>query len=119
MMIAALLLATAANADAYDAVVEAQLAALDCERNYVVRALPQRSLEELWADARRICSSSWDEFRKARLTYHSKHRRSMRRVVPGFRPELEICWQAFQTELYRWTGMPENTALRDCKNAKN
>jgi hypothetical protein len=121
-MIIALLFAAAANIDAYDAVIDAQNAAQSCEQLIVGDAWlspsPQ-STEEVLADARRSCSPMWDEFRKARLAYHAKHRRFVSRRVPGFRPDLDICWTAFQTELYRWPGMPENTALRDCKNAKN
>ena len=127
MMIAALMLAATAKADAYDAVLEAQSAAMECERNHLhnvshaydyladAQPPPLPSAEELSA----VCSSSWDKFKKARLTYHARYGRSMRRLVPGFRPDLEICWQAFHTEIYRWPGMPDNTALRDCKNAKN
>src|SRR5688500_9368394 len=117
-MIAALLFAAAPYADAYDLVLEAENAARECEHLYLghVFLAPSASEEELRADAKRICAWRWDEFRTARLEYHAKYRRSMRRVVPGFRPELEICWQAFQTEVYRWPGMPENTARRDCKN---
>jgi hypothetical protein len=120
-MITAVLLVVAANIDAYDVVLEAEDAARRCEVSYVGDAwlASSRSMEELLADARQACSSTWDEYRKARLAYHAKHRCSISSQVPGFRPELDICWQAFETERNRWPGMPENIARRDCKNAQN
>lgn len=120
-MIAALLLAAAPYAEAYDSVLEAEMAAEECEHLHLGHVFhpPSGNPEELRTQAKRVCASFRDEFRTARLAYYAKYRRSMRRVVPGFRPELEICWQALQTEVYRWPGMDENTARRDCKNARN
>ncbi|HEX8512130.1 MAG TPA: hypothetical protein VF688_03395 [Allosphingosinicella sp.] len=117
MIAAALLLAAAPYVDAYDSVLEAEFAAQDCERHYITHLWGPSSLsgEELWTEARRMCDSVWEDHRKARLAYHAKHRRSIRRRVPGFRPELDVCWRALESELNRWAGMPENTALRECK----
>jgi hypothetical protein len=117
-VIAALLLAAAPHVDAYDAVFDAQFAAQDCEGHYLTHQWVPRSesAEELQAEARRACTSLWEEHGKARLTYYANHRRSIRRLVPGFSPELEICWSAFETEIYRWTGMPENMARPACKD---
>jgi hypothetical protein len=120
-MIAALLLAAAPYVDAYDPVVYAEFAAQDCERHYLTHQWVPRpeSQEELWAEAKRVCARAWEEHGEARSAYYATHRRSIRRQVPGFRPELDICWRAFETEINRWSGMPENMALRDCKNGRN
>ena len=112
-MIHFFLLLAGVAADPYQKVEDAFSTALHCETQY---------LAHNWNDpagVREACATAWAEHANARLAYFDAHRREVRRRVSGFQPQREICWQAFEVERRRWPGMPKNTALQECKNARD
>ena len=119
-MIAALLFATAV--DPYDAVMDAERQARDCEMRVIGDAFlrpAERPMDELHAEARRVCGDAWNDHARARVAYFTAHCRALTRQVPGFRPDVEACWNAFDAQRHWWPGASENTALNECKNAQD